>query len=294
MRFTERWYRFVVKAFPNSDAGADRSEVLTTLRDTGRLDARLPSLRESVLLTKGGYQVRAGHNQEPLRPMLLSGVALGSVLYLGFAWVRHLTALSNGSAWGYEPTVTDWIIVAVPVVIALAAAPIRFVRVISVVVFTVLLVTVTDRTVSDLVLVEGRGWVEVDVFRLLRFAAPLAVIALAGQSVTTVAGPVVSFIVGGYIGFGYLNYVQYMPIRNPDNQLVLGIALVAWAFITPVPLIAMVTAGSFVMAGDAVRFSGRWGMSIAVAWVVALAVVFVVRALKVLVGSSRWLSISRE
>lgn len=74
----------------------------------------------------------------------------------------------------------------------------------------------------------------------------------------------------------------------------MGIALVAGAFITPVPLIAMVTAGSFVMAGDAVWIDGEWGIPIVVAWVVALAVVFVVRAVEVLVGASRRLSISRE
>jgi hypothetical protein len=295
MRFTERWYRFIVRVFPAGDSGSCRDEVLTTLRDTGRMGARFPSVRESVLLAKSGYMVRAESSPEPLRTALLPGLAFGAVLFLGFVWVRQIEALRSGFSWGYAPSFTDWIVVAIPVFIILAAAPNRTVRMFSVVILAVLLVAVPDRSASDILRFEDRHWLLIDLFRLVRIAVPMSVIALAAPAVTTVAGPTVSFLVGASIGLLSNTPSGLLVPIGGEYLLLWGTILAAVALVTPIPLVAVMSAGTFVELGNAVRGYRSLSdiMMIAIPWIVTIVVILATRSARQRLGGLRRLGTSR-
>ena len=288
MRFTERWYWFLVRVFPEADSGSHRDEILTTLSDTGRLNTRIPSVRESISLVRGGYKARTQSSSEPLRPILLSGLALGSVVYLGFVWVRHLVAMQRSVGWGYEASFTDWIIVALPVFIVLAASPIRRIRLLTATVFAMLLVLAVDPSISAIPDLDSHHWLAADVYLLLRFAAPLAVIAFGSQAVTSAAGPVLSYTAGSLVGSILFPGTVFLFAGRGEAQLVMGAVLFAWAVITPVPILAAMTAATFVGISQTIRGGPQSSMFpiLLVAWLATFVVIFIVRFVKRHLGLS--------
>lgn len=288
MRFTERWYRLLVRVFPEADSGSRRNEIVTTLRDTGRLNTRIPSVRESISLVRGGYKARTQSSSEPLRPILLSGLALGSVVYLGFVWVRHLVAMQRSVGWGYEASFTDWIIVALPVFIVLAASPIRRIRLLTATVFAMLLVLAVDPSISAIPDLDSRHWLAADVYLLFRFAAPLAVIAFGSQVVTSAAGPALSYTAGSLVGWVLFPGTVFLIPGRGETELVMGAVLVAWVAITPVPILAAITAATFVGIGQTIRGDPEFSMLpiLLIGWLATFVVIFFVRFVKRHLGSS--------
>lgn len=296
MQFTERWYRLLVRVFPEAESGSRRDEIVTTLRDTGRLDATIPSVRESISLVKAGYQLRTGSSSEPLKPVLLSGLALGSVLYLGFVWVRHLIALQRSVPWGYEAGLTDWIIVALPVFVVLAAAPIRLVRLLSASVFGILLVLAVDPSISAIPDFGNRHWLTADLYLLFRFAAPVAVVAFASQAVASTAGPAISYTTGSVIGWVLFPGTMFLLPDRGETALMMGAFLVVWAVITPAPLLAAITAATFVGISQTIRGGPDFSVLpvLAIVWLATFVVIFAVRLFKQHLVSSRPARHSRQ